>query len=90
MDSVGIRDFKARLSHHLKRVRSGRRLLVTERGRVIAAVHPVDTAPATDWAHSLVEAGQAQWTGGKPSGALRPGSAKAGRSVSSAIIEDRQ
>jgi len=36
MDTVGIRELKAHLSRHLKRVRSGSRLLVTERGRVVA------------------------------------------------------
>ena len=43
MDTVGIRELKAHLSRHLKRVRSGSRLLVTERGRVIASIDPVET-----------------------------------------------
>ena len=46
MDTVGIRELKAHLSRHLKRVRAGRRLLVTERGRIIASIHPVDEPAA--------------------------------------------
>ena len=40
METVGIRDLKTHLSRHLKRVRSGVRLAVTERGRTIATIKP--------------------------------------------------
>ncbi len=42
MDTVGIRELKAHLSRHLKRVRSATRLMVTERGRSIATISPVE------------------------------------------------
>jgi prevent-host-death family protein len=90
MDTVGIRELKAHLSRHLKRVRAGRRLLVTERGQAIASIHPIETATVTDWAHALVEKGLAHWAGGKPAGAARPGPTKAGRSVATAVLEDRR
>lgn len=90
MDTVGIRDLKAHLSRHLKRVRAGRRLLVTERGRTIATIQPVETPPAADWAHALVEEGLAHWSGGKPAGAAHPGGTRAGHSVSAAVLEDRR
>ena len=48
MDTVGVRELKTHLSRHLKRVRAGSRLLVTERGRAIATINPVEptnTAP---------------------------------------------
>jgi prevent-host-death family protein len=57
MDSVGIRELKAHLSHYLKRVRSGARLTVTERGRSIATISPVETPPDVGWAHRLVPKG---------------------------------
>jgi antitoxin (DNA-binding transcriptional repressor) of toxin-antitoxin stability system len=38
MSQVGIRVFKAELSRYLREVRSGRRVLVTDRGQVIAEV----------------------------------------------------
>ena len=60
MDTVGIRELKTHLSRHLKRVRSGTRLLVTEHGRSIATINPVETAADIDWAHQLVAEGRAR------------------------------
>jgi antitoxin (DNA-binding transcriptional repressor) of toxin-antitoxin stability system len=66
--SVDIRDLKAHLRRHLKRVRAGVRIAVTERGRTIATISPVDAPADVDWAHRLVAEGRAQWNGGKPTG----------------------
>jgi prevent-host-death family protein len=45
MAQVGIRAFKAELSRYLRQVRSGRPVLVTDRGQVIAQVSaPTSTA----------------------------------------------
>jgi len=90
MEKVGIRELKAQLSRHLKRVRAGRRLIVTERGRTIATIHPVDMRQAMNWAHDLVHAGRAHWAGGKPRGTARPGSTDARKTVSAAVLEDRR
>jgi prevent-host-death family protein len=89
MEQVGIRELKARLSHHLKRVRSGVRLAVTERGRAIATIAPVESTADVDWAHQLVAEGRAQWSGGKPRGANRPPKLT-GSPASSAVLEDRR
>jgi prevent-host-death family protein len=90
MNTVGIRELKANLSRHLKRVRSGTRLVITERGRAIASIQPIETHSEVDWAHALVAAGRAQWSGGKPEGARPPVPIKRGKSVSDAVIEDRR
>lgn len=91
--SVGIRDLKAHLSRHLRRVRSGTRLQVTERGRTIATISPVD-APAepaeVQWARNMVRDGHAQWSGGKPEGTSRPARLTSGPTVSDAVLEDRR
>ena len=89
MDTVGIRELKTHLSHHLRRVRSGARLLVTERGRSIATINPVEVPPDVDWAHQLVAEGRAHWNGGKPAGARRPATTKT-RTASSIVLEDRR
>jgi prevent-host-death family protein len=90
MNSVGVRELKAHLSRHLKRVQSGARLVVTERGRAIASLQPIDPRSDVDWAHTLVASGRARWSGGKPEGA-RPTAAITGSgSVSDAVIEDRR
>ena len=89
MDTVGIRDLKTHLSRHLKRVRAGTRLLVTQRGHAIATLNPVETSADIDWAHQLVAEGRAHWSGGKPTGARQPATI-VGRTASSIVIEDRR
>ena len=89
METVGIRELKAHLSRHLKRVRSGARLMVTERGRSIATISPIEAPPDVDWAHRLVAAGRAHWSGGKPVGSQRPARVTGARTVSQAVLEDR-
>jgi len=93
MNSVGIRDLKAHLSRHLKRVRAGARLLVTERGRAIATIDPVNAPEGRadlDLAWKMVADGHAHWSGGKPEGAPRRVRLTSGRSVSDAVLEDRR
>ena len=90
MDTVGVRELKSSLSRYLKRVRSGARVTVTERGRAIATLVPVDVPAATEWAHALVDSGKARWSGGKPAGSRHPAPPVAGRSVSEAVVEDRR
>jgi len=40
MSKVGIAELKARLSHHLRRVRSGRTITVVDRGTPVAQIVP--------------------------------------------------
>lgn len=40
MDSVGVRELRQNLSRHLARVKSGRSLIVTERGEEVAVLVP--------------------------------------------------
>ena len=89
METVGIRELKTHLSRYLKRVGSGARLLVTERGRSIATINPVDAPADVDWAHQLVAEGRAYWSGGKPTGARRPPKIT-GKTASSIVLEDRR
>jgi len=89
-DSVGIRELKARLSHHLRRVRAGQRVTVTERGRPIATIAPIRTSPAAEWATGLVAEGRAAWSGGKPAGCRPLVQVAPGRTVSEAVLEDRR
>ena len=89
METVGIRDLKAHLSRHLKRVRAGVRLAVTERGRTIATISPVETPPDVDWAHQLVAEGGAHWNGGKPTGSARPPRLSR-KTAASVVLEDRR
>lgn len=89
METVGIRELKTHLSRYLKDVRSGAQLLVTERGRSIAKISPLEVPADVDWAHQLVAEGHAHWRGGKPAGAKRPLKIT-GRSASSIVLENRR
>ena len=89
METVGIRQLKAHLSRHLKRVRSGVHLAVTERGRTIATISPVDLPSTVDWAHRLVAEGRARWNGGKPTGAATRARSSS-RTASSVVLHNRR
>ena len=89
MDTVGIRELKAHLSRHLKRVRSGARLTVTERGRSIAIISPVEAPVDIRWARRFIAEGRAVWSGGKPAGSTRPPRLTGTRTLSEAVLEDR-
>ena len=89
METVGIRDLKAHLSRHLRRVRSGVRLAITERGRTIATISPAEPLASVDWAHQLVAGGHARWNGGKPIGATRPPKTSR-RTAAAVVLEDRR
>ena len=89
METVGIRELKTHLSRLLKRVQAGKRLLVTERGRSIATISPVEAPADIDWAHKLIAGGRAHWNGGKPTGAKRPVTIT-GTTASSIVLENRR
>jgi len=89
METVGVRELKSELSRYLRRVRAGARLTVTERGKAIATLAPVNTPTSLQWAQTLVVDGRAQWAGGKPAGVTRRASTTSGPSVSAAVLEDR-
>jgi prevent-host-death family protein len=90
MNTIGIRELKAHLSRHLKRVRTGTRLVITERGRAIASIQSIETRDDVGWAHALVAGGQAHWSGGKPEGSKPPVPINEGRTVADAVLEDRR
>ena len=90
MESVSVRQLKAHLSHHLKRVQSGVRLLITDRGRSIASISPVDNATGSEWAYELVASGLANWNGGKPSRPTKRLKIKTGETASSIVLEGRR
>ncbi len=88
-DAIGVRELKAHLSASLKRVQAGERLTVTDRGRAIARLVPVDARPTPAWVQALLAEGRAQWAGGKPAG-LATRAASRGTPASRMVIEDRR
>lgn len=88
-ETVGVREFKAHLSAFLKRVEAGERLTVTDRGRAIATLVPIDAKPLPDWLQGMVAEGRARWAGGKPSG-LETRVPSRGQPASRMVLEDRR
>ena len=44
MSTVGVKELKDRLSHYLRRTKQGEEVVVTERGRPIAVIQPIQSA----------------------------------------------
>ncbi len=62
MSSIGVRELKAQLSRQLKRVQGGSRLTITDRGRPIAVLSPVEAQAGAAWAWRMVAEGKASWS----------------------------
>ena len=90
--SVGVRELKNHLSEYLQRVRRGERVVITERGKPIAALHSLAEADEAQQGWALVEHGAASWSGGKPTGSRRAPRLRGARGKTTAemVIEDRR
>ncbi|HEY7678547.1 MAG TPA: type II toxin-antitoxin system prevent-host-death family antitoxin [Candidatus Methylomirabilis sp.] len=89
MTAIGIRELKNNLSRYLGRVKTGQRVIVTERGRAIAVISPAAVTPADERIDAMIREGLLRWGGGKPRGSPRPPRIK-GPSVARAVIEGRR
>ncbi len=93
MWKVGARELKTRLGSYLQRVRQGATLIVTERGRPVAELRPVDPA-LLDLSAGLSElvASGLLAQGAREPRALRPFTpiVNRGASVAEAVIEGRE
>ena len=86
METVGIRQLKARLSSYIDKARKGERIIVTDRGIEVAVINPVSRERRAIM--SLIKAGVAQWSGGKPRG-LKDIRIR-GKAISETILQERQ
>ncbi len=90
METVGIRELKENLGRYMNRVRTGEKITITDRKKAIAVLIPIEKKDGEEKIYRLIQQGIASWSGGrKPKGmAVRADSR--GKSVSSAVIEDRR
>lgn len=89
MIAAGVKELKNRLSHYLREVKKGEKVLITERETVIATITQVERATEDSHLLSLVTEGFASWKGGKPSGSRSPVRIK-GKTVADIVLEDRR
>ncbi len=90
MSQIGVRALKAQLSEHLRRAQAGERILVTDRGTVIATIGPAETRKTVEWALKMIAEGKARWNGGKPLGMNPRIPNRGGTLASEMVIEDRR
>jgi len=60
---VGVRELKASLSAHLARVKGGETIVVTERGRPVARLVPMERPGVPPDLAALIAAGRVTWSG---------------------------
>jgi prevent-host-death family protein len=89
MTEVGIEALRDHLGDFLQRAHQGERILITEEGRSVALLIPLEGTAAEARAWDLVESGVATWSGGKPSGSRQRPKVR-GLSASAAVLEDRR
>jgi len=85
---VGIRELKAKLSEYLRRVKAGETIIVTERGKTIGQITPVQPTVEKRM-KALVESGVAEWNGKKYQPKKPAAQTRARKQISDLIIEDR-
>ena len=87
--AVGVRELKARLSLYLRQVKAGGVVTITDRGRPIGRIVPVETSL---WARmqTLSEAGLAAWNGQRLGPTTPVARARGGRTVADLLLEDRE
>jgi prevent-host-death family protein len=89
METIGIRELNDNLSRYMKRVKSGEKIIVTDRKKEIAIILPLEKKAKEEKIYQLIQRGVANWSGSKPEG--MPGRIiSRGKSVSDAVIEDRR
>jgi prevent-host-death family protein len=89
METIGIRELKENLGRYMNIVRTGEKLIITDRKKEIAIIMPIGKKDKEEKIYKLVQSGMATWHGGKPKGMPVRISSK-GKSVSDAVIEDRR
>jgi prevent-host-death family protein len=89
METIGIRELKENLSRYMKRVKTGERIIVTDRKKKIAIIMPLETNKTEEKICQMIQRGIASWSGSKPKG-IPTRVVSRGKSVSDAVIEDRR
>ena len=89
METVGIRELKNNLSRYLSKVRSGEKIVITDRKKEVAVILPINYATEEERLIQLMQKGIALWSGGKPKGIPSPIVSK-GKEASLAVLEGRR
>jgi len=86
MLTVGIKEFKAKLSSYVEKVSAGEEVVITDHGREVALLGP--SSRERKAVRVLMDSGKVQWSGGKPKGAS--GTRIKGKPLADTVIEERR
>jgi prevent-host-death family protein len=86
---VGVRDLKARLSEYLRQVKQGHTVIVTDRGRPVGRLSPIEQ-PKEDRLKALLEAGMVAWNGQKLVSISPAAVNRSDQQVSDILVEMRE
>ena len=88
-NTVGIRELKNRLSEYLRRVKAGEIVIITERGRPVGQILPIQ-GDSVNRLNALVEAGIVEWNGQRLP-LYQPKALNRGQNqLSDLVVEDRE
>lgn len=82
--TVGIRDFKARLSEYMRQVKKGQSIVITEHGKPIGRILPVEMS-LEERVEILRKAGLVAWNGKKLRD-IKPSAVNRGDKLASDIV----
>jgi prevent-host-death family protein len=87
--SVGIRELKTQLSRYLRQVAAGDTVIITERGKPVGQIVPLNTM-AERRLQQLVAVGLVAWSGQKLEPVTPVERIHGSRSVADLLLEDRK
>jgi prevent-host-death family protein len=87
---VGVRELRSHLSAHLQRVKAGQTVVVTEHGRPVAKLIPVEPTRLPANVAQLLETGAATWSGEVLPSATPLPLAPGGPTLAEVVGEDRR
>ena len=86
---VGVRDLKAQLSKYLRQVSQGQTIIITDHGRPVARLSPVDQS-LDERLKALQDAGLVAWNGQKLKPVTPAAMNRSDRQVSDILVEMRE
>jgi prevent-host-death family protein len=86
---VGVRDLKARLSEYLRQVSQGHTVIITDHGRPVGRLSPVDQ-PLDERLKALQNAGIVAWNGKKLKPVTPAAINRGERQVADILVEMRE
>jgi len=87
--TVGIRELKSQLSRYVRQVKSGATVVITERGKPVGRIVPLEPSLETRL-QQLVETGHIAWSGCKLAPRVPVARTRGERTVADLLLEDRE